>query len=116
MKLLLVIFFIFALSRAVLRFRDGHINTREMVVLALFWTGATIVALWPATTSLLATLLGVGRGADAVLYLTVALLCYLQFRNYIHMRDVELQLTRLVRQMALSQVSKPSQAPKSPPL
>jgi small membrane protein len=110
-KILLVGFFMFALTRAVLRFRDGHINARELVTLCLFWIGASIVALWPTLTTTLANLLGVGRGADAVLYITVAALCYLQFRTYIRIRDTEQQLTELVRKLALRENAKPPVEP-----
>ncbi|MBM3890158.1 MAG: DUF2304 domain-containing protein, partial [Verrucomicrobia bacterium] len=96
-------------SRAVLRFRDGHISARELVGICLFWLAASVVVMWPAVTMLLANLLGVARGTDAILYLTVAALCYLAFRTYIRIRDVEKQLTELVRRLALHEQEKSSQ-------
>ncbi|MCX7824590.1 MAG: DUF2304 domain-containing protein [Verrucomicrobiae bacterium] len=107
-KVLLVSFFLFSLSRAVLRFRDGHINARELVGICLFWLAASVVVIWPAVTMLLANLLGVARGADAILYLTVAALCYLAFRTYIRIRDVEKELTELVRRLALFEAERSS--------
>ena len=105
-KVLLLCFFLFSLSRAVLRFRDGHVNAREFVALCFFWTAASIVVIWPAVTTALANLLGVSRGTDAILYITVAALCYFQFRTYVRIRDVEEQLTELVRKLALYEQEK----------
>jgi hypothetical protein len=113
-KLLLVSFFLFALSRAVLRFRDGNINARELILLCLLWAGASIVVLWPEVSSRLADLLGVGRGADAVVYLTVASLCYFIFRIYIRIRNIVQQLTRLVRKLALRDAER-APSVKEPP-
>jgi hypothetical protein len=107
-KVLLLAFFLFSLSRAVLRFRDGHINARELVAICLFWMAASVVVVWPTVTTLLANLLGVARGTDAILYLTVAALCYLAFRTYIRIRDVEKQLTELVRRLALFEAERSS--------
>ncbi len=105
-KALLVLFFMFALSRVVLRFRDGHITARELVMLCALWIGASAAVLWPALSGHVATWLGVNRGSDAVMYLTVAALCYFIFRLYIRIRDVEQQLTALVRNLALREAER----------
>jgi len=116
MKWLLVGFFLFALSRAVLRFRHGDINVRELVLLGLLWTGASVIVLWPEITGNLAQWLGVSRMTDAVVYLTVAALCYLMFRIYIRLRTVEQQITALVRKLALRDAEQvPGQARTTQP-
>lgn len=113
MKWLLVGFFLFALSRAVLRFRDGNINVRELVLLGLLWLGASVVVIWPEVTGNLTQWLGVGRMTDAVVYLTVAALCYLMFRIYIRIRTIEQQLTGLVRKLALRDAERTASAEKT---
>lgn len=114
-KVLLIAFFLFAWSRALLRFRDGHITARELVLLSAFWFGATVVVIEPLISYRLALLLGVNRGADAVLYLTVAALCYFIFRIYIRIRNVEQEITRLVRTLALQDAEKAAGAPPPRP-
>ncbi|MBI5393972.1 MAG: DUF2304 family protein [Verrucomicrobia bacterium] len=114
-KLLFVTFFLFALSRAVLRFRDGNINGRELVFLCLLWIGASVVVLWPQLTMHLARVLGVGRGSDAIVYITVAALCYFIFRIYIRIRHIEQQLTGLVRKLALREAEQTPSREESPP-
>jgi hypothetical protein len=113
MKWLLVGFFLFALSRAVLRFRDGNINVRELVLLGLLWAGASVIVIWPEITGNLAQLLGVGRMTDAVVYLTVAALCYFIFRIYIRIRTLEQHLTALVRKLALRDAGQASAREKT---
>jgi small membrane protein len=114
MKWLLAGFFLFALSRAVLRFRDGNINGRELVLLSVFWLVASLVVIWPEVTGRLTQILGVGRMTDAVVYLTVSALCYFIFRIYIRIRNMEHKLRGLVRKLALRE-SERSPSPGEPP-
>jgi small membrane protein len=106
-QILLVCFALFAFSRALLRFRRGDLPLFHLVLWFVFWAGVVVVALRPETTSALASLLGVGRGADVVLYLALALLFYLVFRMFGKIEDLERQITRVVRAAALEKLDGP---------
>ena len=73
---------------------------------AFFWVIASVVTLLPQTTTVAARLVGVGRGADFVLYLSVIALFYLIFRLFVKIEDLELEITRLVRKLALEESEK----------
>jgi hypothetical protein len=57
--------------------------------------------LTPNVTQWFAKLLGVGRGADAVFYLAIVALFYLNFRTESKFRKLQQQLTQLVRKIAI---------------
>jgi len=59
-----------------------------------------LVAL-PQATSWLAELVGVGRGVDVAIYLSVVILFYLTFRLFVRLEKIEHNITLLVREMEL---------------
>lgn len=72
---------------------------------AWLWTlgviGGLIVVWYPDTASFIANIAGIGRGADLVVYLAIALLFILIFQLYVSHVRLERQLTKIVREEAL---------------
>jgi len=100
-QIFLTVFLLFALSRVFLRFREGKIGLGQF----LFWCGLWILAIFtifnPGATHYWAQLLGIGRGADVVLYASVIALFYLVFRLHVFIEDIHHDITKLVREVAL---------------
>ena len=101
-----VIFILFALSRAFLQFRSGSLSWRGLTFWTVIWVGSGYIILYPATTGSLATNLGVSRGSDVVVYTSIIVIFYLLFRIYIFLNDINHNLTRVVRQIAIDEASK----------
>lgn len=113
-QIVLICFAVFALSRVVLRFRRGGLPFWQLALWALFWAGVIVVVLQPETTSWIAARLGVGRGADVVIYLALAILFYLLFRMFGKVDDLERQITRVVRAAALKELDDQIERQKPP--
>ena len=105
-QLFLLVFIIFFLSRVYLRSREKVISTKASLFWLSVWVIALIGVILPATTSKIASLLGVGRGVDVILYLAISLLFYLVFRLYVVIEDVRREITALIREIALANSSK----------
>jgi len=101
-QILVTVFVIFAFSRVILRFKEGKISLVAMVAWLLLWTTVEIIIWEPKTTTSLAQILGIGRGADLIIYGSLVVLFYLVFRIYVKLEDIERQITTLVRKIALS--------------
>jgi len=105
-QLILGLFLIFAASRVYLRFKEGKINLANF----LFWSGLWLLALFslfrPRFTTYLARILGIGRGADIIIYLSIALLFYLIFRTNVMMENLREEISRLTREIALKEGEK----------
>jgi small membrane protein len=86
---------------AFMRYRAKRLTLREFILWALLWTGVTIVALLPNIIGRIAGLLGIGRGIDVIIYLSILMLFYLNFRLYMKIDDTQKDITRLVRALAL---------------
>lgn len=105
-QIILVVFFLFILLKVLSRFRSGGLKGKEMVGWVIFWLLAVAVVVSPNSTMVLAKILGVGRGVDAVMYLAMALLFFLVFKIFIHLEKIERQITKLVRQDTLNKTKK----------
>lgn len=105
-QIVLVLFAIFALTRTIQRFRAGGFPFVHLLLWLVFWVAVAVVVLLPETTSVLAGLLGVGRGADLIVYLAIMAMFYLLFRMFAKVEDLERQITKLVRSLALRDLDK----------
>lgn len=100
-QIFLAIFLLFALSRVILRLKGGDLTLGEF----LFWFGlfafALVGVIEPQFTTYAANTLGIGRGADVVIYASLVLLFYLIFRTNVLLENVRHELTQVVRTLAL---------------
>lgn len=102
LQILVWVFILFAISRAVLRFREGTLTSKEFIIWDLFWIVAGIVFLFPNITNKIAKILGVGRGTDATIYVALLVLFYMIFRLYIKLEDLDHNITKIVRAIAIN--------------
>lgn len=102
----LVLFIIFAASRAVLQFRGGTIRFGAMLFWIMVWAVAILAIIYPEQTTQFAKVVGIGRGVDVVLYVSIAILFYLVFRLHVYVEDLRSEISRLIREVSLKDVKK----------
>lgn len=104
-QLILSFFLVFSISRVYLRFKEGIINLGNF----LFWIGIWVLAIFsifnPSSTNYWAELLGVGRGADMLIYVSIALIFYLIFRTNVMIENLREEISKVVREVALKEDS-----------
>ncbi len=105
-QVVVVLFAAYAASRSVGRFRKRTIGLGELALWLAFWAAVGGCVLVPNIVQRFALLMGVGRGADAVFYLSFVAMSYAFFRLYMRTRHLEQQLTVLVRKLALKEALK----------
>ena len=118
-QIVISLFAVFAISRVLLRFRRSEISWVHLLLWTLFWGAVILVTLRPETSSMIAGVLGVGRGADVIIYLALLLLFFLVFRLFAKHEDLERQITRVVRSGALRELEQhlrdqPGSGPRPP--
>lgn len=101
-QVLFVLFTLFALSVVVARYREQLLSTNGFIFWLLFWVIAALVVLWPNSTQWLAAYLGIGRGTDLVIYVSVALIFFVLFRLHIKLERMNRDITKVVRHDALT--------------
>ncbi len=107
-QLLITLFVFFAISRVVLRYNEGKISTVALVGWIGVWSWIELIVWIPTLTTVIARTLGIGRGADLIIYGSIVILYYLIFRLYVKLEDVERQITKIVQIIALKKTSNKS--------
>ena len=100
-QIAITIFVIFAISRVVLRYGEGKISIVALAGWGLLWIATELIVWVPGATTGIANILGIGRGADLLIYGSIVAIFYLIFRVYVTMEDIERQITEIVRKIAL---------------
>lgn len=88
------------------RERQGAVRLWEALAWSAVWVAAATVVARPEVTTEVAQFLGVGRGADLILYAAIITLLVLVFQLHVAHHRLERQLTDLVRKQALGEWEK----------
>ena len=104
--ILVLLFVLFAASRAVLRYKSRNLSLTELIFWLAIWTAIGTVVLFPSTTARAASLVGIGRGVDVAFSIAIILLFYLLFRIYIKIDRVDSDITTLVKRLSLKEARK----------
>ena len=100
-QVILLIFLAFAVSRVFLRLREGSLAFGAFLFWLAVWTLAGFAVIEPEFTTYLAAKIGIQRGTDLVIYLSLFLLFYLVFRTNVLIENLKEEITQLVREIAL---------------
>jgi hypothetical protein len=66
-----------------------------------FWLIVGVIVWMPNLTNIIATNLGIGRGADLIFYFSILILFFLIFKIYIKIEKIERNITKIVRKDSL---------------
>ncbi len=86
------------------RAQQGAIRRIEAIGWTILWSLALVIVLRPQTSSAIANLVGVGRGSDLALYVSVLALFFLVFHLHVLHDRSERTITELIRREALRQL------------
>ena len=101
-SMLAIIFAVFAGSRVYLRYREGSTSWKEFVFWGVIWVAAIVIAIYPDVTFYFANMLGINRGIDLIVYVSIIAMFYLIFRLYVKIDTLEKDLTKIVRSTAIA--------------
>lgn len=90
------------ITRIFLKYKNQEIVFKHFVAWILFWLATIIIIIFPDLTVAPANWLGIGRGADLVVYLSLIFIFYLLFRFLLRLEKMEKEITMLVRENALN--------------
>jgi hypothetical protein len=85
----------------------GSVRKRIVSFWLLVWGGGIAVLIWPRSTLVIAHALGIGRGADLLLYSSVLVMFSGFFYVYTRFRRLDRQITMLVRRLAIENAALP---------
>jgi hypothetical protein len=106
-QLILLFFVFFALVKVILRHRHREMRRFQFLFWIVAWVGAAVIISHPDTSTFVADVVGIGRGADLIIYVSFLIAFYLIFRIHLMLNRVEQEITQIVSTMALEQLREP---------
>ena len=103
-QLLLLPFVLAALAKVIHSYNQRRMPMADFLFWILVWIGTAFVIIFPEASSFLAHHLGIGRGADLIIYMSLFISFYLIFRLYLALVRLEQAITTIVRALALEQL------------
>ena len=101
----IIMFVLFAWSRALLRFKEGSIGLKEFSVWSTIWLLVRGTTLFRSRLGFL-TRFTTQRPLDVILVGSIILLFYLLFRIYVKIDSMDQNTTKIVRELALEKKRK----------
>jgi small membrane protein len=101
---LLLAFVLAALAKVLHSYKQRRMASLDFLFWGLVWIGTASIIIFPDATSFLAHFLGIGRGADLIMYLSLLISSYLIFRLHLALARLEQAITALVRAIALERL------------
>ena len=83
------------------KLKGKEIDGRSFFAWLALWLAAAAIIIWPGLTVVAANYVGIGRGADLVIYGSLIFLFYALFKLLVRIEKLEKNLTKLVRQNAI---------------
>ena len=100
-KIVIIAFIVFAIWRTSLRYQKKDITGRELIIWLIFWFLVALAAIWPKKTDVIAQWLGVERGADLLVYISIIVIFFLLFRLIVKLEKIDRAITEIIRDRAL---------------
>ncbi len=100
-QLLVTIVSGFVILKTIRKFQKKEIPLQLCFLWSLFWILGIVLVWQPSIADRIASILQVGRGADALLYLSLVALFYLLFKVFVRFEKFDKELTALVREVAI---------------
>lgn len=105
-QIILIVFSLFAFSRAFLQMRNRKFSVREFFFWGIIWIGVFGISIAPAISGQIAHFFGINRGVDFLIYLSVVALFYFNFKLYVELDSLKQEITKLTRYIAIGEGNK----------
>lgn len=106
-QIAIITFAVLMLLRTWTQQRAQKVAKQWLALWAVIWIVIIAVALAPQTADVIASVVGVGRGADLFVYIAILFLLYAEYRSLVRTKKLQEQQTELVRRIAIDRAEVP---------
>jgi hypothetical protein len=106
-QIFLIIFALFAIGKTWRQYQKKEASKYWAITFSLLWAAVIAVVAVPDLANMLANAVGIGRGADVIMYSAVVVLTYAVYRLMLRQEKLSKQMTDLVRAIAIENAKKP---------
>ena len=103
-QLAIALLSLFAIVSVMRKSREHLLGPVGALFWIIFWVAIASVVSVPNVTQQIADVLGIGRGVDLVMYLSIAILFFLVFKLYIQIESMRRSLTEIARKKTIDSI------------
>lgn len=97
---------LFIIYKTFTNYKKNHVSKQFITVWLLFWFFILFILIDQQLLSQIAYMLGIVRGVDLALYLSIIAIFYLIYLIYLKIQQLENKITKLIRNEALKKIQK----------
>lgn len=105
-QLIILLFIAFVISGMFKKIKKEELTKKEFMWWFIFWIIVGIATISPKSADLVAKYLGVERGSNLAVYISILVLFYLIFRIMAKIDKLDRNITKIVREVAINEVEK----------
>jgi small membrane protein len=105
-QILILIIISIIIYKAAKRFYKKEISAVLFILWTLFWLVVATINLFPSIISKAAEFFGIGRGVDLLIYLSIIILVYVNFKQYLRLNKIERNFYELIRRISIEKAKK----------
>jgi len=106
-QLVLIAFALFAIGKTWKQYQKKEASKYWVMAFSVLWVVVIIVTAVPNITSVIASTVGIGRGADVIVYSAIVILTYIVYRLMLKQQKLSAEMTDLVRAIAIEKTQQP---------
>lgn len=100
-QFLLSTIIIFIIYKTIKSYKRGNLSKTFFLTWLLLWTGVLFFIFEQNTLIKLAHFIGISRGVDLVIYLSIILIFYLIYKIFSHLNDLNQKITKIIREESI---------------
>ncbi len=101
LKILITLFIFSNLFKLFQAKKSGKISLSSFVSWGILWISIGIIFYQPEISNQLASWLGIGRGADLLIYLSIIAIFYILFKMIGRFQKLNSEITKIAREIAI---------------
>lgn len=102
LKIIITLFILSTLLKLFKTKKSGKISTSNFILWSILWVSVGIVFYRPELSTQLALTLGIGRGADLLIYASIIAIFYLIFKILARLEKINTDITKITRSIAIN--------------
>lgn len=102
-----IAFALFVIYKTWKQYLKKEVSKYWAIAFSLLWAVVIVIVAVPNITSMIAAKVGIGRGADVIVYSAIVILTYAVYRLILRQQKLSAEMTDLVRAIAIEKADKP---------
>lgn len=100
-QIIFLVFAFFSTSKIYIQFKSNKLKLTEVLFWLLIWLLGGFIVISPESSTKIGNYLGIKRGADFIIYISVITLFYLSYKMYLKVEGLNRKIKKLTTKITI---------------